>query len=110
MKPYRLHIFICQGKRCGARGSEDVLEEFKALVKAEGLAGILVSKSGCLKVCKETESEGEYCPAVVIYPDGVWYRKVSKADVAGIVEGHVKKGRSWRGYSIISSRDNFGDF
>lgn len=92
MKPYRLHIFVCQGKRCSARGSEEVLETFKSLVKHSELSGVRVSKSGCLKVCKETDVEGQFCPAVVIYPAGVWYKNVGVREAEEIVESHVKKG------------------
>lgn len=92
MKPYRLHIFVCQGKRCSARGSEEFLEALKDRIKTEGLKDIKVSKSGCQKVCKETDTEGEYSPTVVIYPEGVWYRKVALSDLDDIIDKHVKKG------------------
>lgn len=93
MNPYRLHVFVCLGKRCQAKGSEDFLEDFKERVKKEGLKGeVRVSRSGCLQVCKETEMEGEYSPAMVIYPEGVWYRNISHADIDDIVEKHLKKG------------------
>lgn len=93
VKPYRLHIFICEGKRCAARGSAAVVEEFKRRVKEEGIKGVRVSRSGCLKACKETRREGEYSPAVVIYPEGTWYRNVGAGDVSEIIEEHLKKGR-----------------
>lgn len=93
MKPYRLHLFVCQGKRCLAKGSEELHEQLKERVKAEGLKGeVKVSRSGCLSVCKETGTEGEYSPAVVVYPEGTWYRKVGVKDIDDIVEGHIKKG------------------
>lgn len=93
MNPYRLHIFVCLGKRCSAKGSEDLLADIKDRIKQEGLKGeVKVSRTGCLQVCKETQIEGEYSPAVVIYPEGVWYRNVASADIDDIVERHVKKG------------------
>lgn len=95
MDKYRLHIFVCLGKRCAAKGSEDVLERLKERIKKDGLkAEVKVSRSGCLQVCKETSSEGEYSPAVVIYPEGVWYRNVTVSDVDEIVERHVRKGET----------------
>ncbi len=92
MKPYRHHIFVCEGKRCSAKGSEAVREAFKERIKAAGLKDVKVSKSGCLKVCKETPVEAELCPAVVVYPQGVWYKNVALDDVDEIIEGHMKKG------------------
>jgi len=95
MNPYRLHIFVCLGKRCAAKGSENVLERLKEKIKDDGLkATVKVSKSGCFKVCKETSTEGEYSAAVVVYPDGVWYRNVTVSDIDEIVERHVKKGET----------------
>jgi len=92
MKPYRLHIFVCEGKRCSAKGSEAVREAFKEKIKAAEIKDVKVSKSGCLKVCKETPVEAEFSPAVVIYPQGVWYKNVTLGDVDEIIETHVKKG------------------
>lgn len=92
MKPYRIHLFVCLGKRCLAKGSEEILEELKGRIKAAGLKDVKVSRSGCLSVCKETESEGEYAPTIVVYPEGVWYRNVAKSDLDDIIEMHVMKG------------------
>ncbi len=92
MKPYRIHLFVCLGKRCLAKGSEEILEELKGRIKALGLKDVKVSRSGCLSVCKETETEGEYAPALVVYPEGVWYRNVVRADLDDIIEMHVRKG------------------
>ncbi len=93
MKPYRYHIFVCQGKRCLAKGGEEVIEVVKERIKKEGLKEkVIVSRSGCLKVCKETDQEGMFCPVVVVYPEGVWYREVKVADVEKIVERHIKAG------------------
>ena len=67
MKPYRLHAFICQGKRCAAKGSEGLYEEMKDRIKDLGLKGeIKLTKSGCQSVCKETETEGEFSPVMVM--------------------------------------------
>ncbi len=94
MKPYRLHVFVCQGKRCLARGAEDLLDDIKARVKAAGIKDVKVSRSGCVKVCKETDNEGEYSPVIVVYPEGVWYRNVTAADIDEIMESHIRKGEA----------------
>lgn len=93
MNPYRLHLFVCLGKRCAARGAEEILEAIKEKIKAAGLKSeVKTSRTGCMNVCKETSMEGDLSPAVVIYPDGVWYRNVTLSDVDEIVEKHLKKG------------------
>ena len=92
MKPYSKHIFVCLGKRCAKKGSEELLDELKELVKSKGLKGrVLVSRSGCVKTCKETDKEGEYSPVVVVYPDGVWYKNVEPNDLTEILESHIEK-------------------
>ena len=92
MKPYRTHLFVCQGKNCAAKGSEEIYEIFKERVKSEGPKDVKVSRSGCLSVCKETDPEGGFCPALVVYPEGVWYKNVTKKDIDEIYEKHLKKG------------------
>ncbi|HBO84811.1 MAG: hypothetical protein A2073_00075 [Deltaproteobacteria bacterium GWC2_42_11] len=93
MKPYRLHVFVSQGKHCLAKGSEEILKTLREKLDEHNLKGeIKTSKGGCLSVCKETEPKGEMCPAIVIYPEGVWYKNVTLNDVDEIVEKHLKKG------------------
>jgi len=93
MKPYRIHLFVCQGKNCSAKGSVEFLEALRDRLDEVGLKGeIKTSRSGCLGVCKETEPEGGFCPSIVVYPQGVWYRNVTQGDIARIVERHLKRG------------------
>ena len=49
------------------------------------VSGVRANASGCLDGCEEGA-------AVVIYPDNVWYGRVTVADVKEIVEQHVKLG------------------
>ncbi len=93
MRSYRHHVFVCEGKRCAARGGGKVLDEFKDLVKHGKLEGVRVTRCGCVKVCKETEREGEFSPVVVVYPEGVWYKNVSVRDVSEIASEHLREGR-----------------
>ena len=93
MQPYSHHIFVCLGKRCGNMGSEALLDALKELVKKRGLKELVrVSRSGCVKSCKETDVEGEYSPMMLVYPEGVWYKNVAKRDLPDILTSHIKKG------------------
>jgi (2Fe-2S) ferredoxin len=47
---------------------------------------VLVTGSSCLGPCEQG-------PTVVVYPDGVWYAQVKEADVAVILDEHIKKGQ-----------------
>ncbi len=92
MRPYRHHVFICEGKRCGGKKSGKVLDEFKHMVKNGDIEGVKITRCGCMKVCKETSEVGEFSPAVVVYPEGVWYKNVTVDDVAEIADEHLGKG------------------
>ena len=47
---------------------------------------VLVGATGCLGPCEQG-------PTVVVYPDAVWYGRVSEADVDEIIESHIVAGR-----------------
>jgi (2Fe-2S) ferredoxin len=51
-----------------------------------GPGEVRVKKAGCLDRC----SGG---PVAVVYPEGVWYSYVDKADIDEIVESHLKNGQ-----------------
>src|SRR5436190_3160314 len=96
--PIRHHVFVCTGKSCSARDSADVLEAFESELKARGLlfgrevkgknphGSIVVTSCDSVGFC----SIG---PAVMVYPDGVWYAQVRASDVAEIVEEHLLNNR-----------------
>jgi (2Fe-2S) ferredoxin len=90
---YDVHVFVCCNRRpdghrrgsCAARGSEKLRDYMKARAKEMGLSRVRVNTAGCLDRC-------ELGPCVVIYPEGVWYRVTSPADVDAILERHVRDG------------------
>jgi (2Fe-2S) ferredoxin len=87
---YAAHIFVCTNRRpddhprgcCAARGSEKLRDYMKARAKELKIPDIRVNTAGCLERC-------EFGPAMVIYPDGVWYRPMNVEDVEEIVQVHV---------------------
>ena len=93
---YRHHIFFCLNERpngqacCADHDAQGAFEHCKSLVKAAGLAGpgqVRVNKAGCLDRCAAG-------PVAVVYPEGVWYSFVDKADIEEIVESHLKNGKT----------------
>jgi (2Fe-2S) ferredoxin len=89
------HIFICCNQRppghprgcCDPAGNEALQKAFKRALAQRGLSPrIRANKSGCLDQCEKG-------PSVVVYPDAVWYGKVTEADVDEIVEQHIIGGR-----------------
>ena len=96
--PIRHHVFVCTGTSCSAVNSAEV----KAAFERELLArGVLFGKEKKGKnprgtiVVSECSSVG-FCaigPAVMVYPDGIWYAQVRTGDVPEIVEEHLLNGR-----------------
>lgn len=86
-------VLVCTGTSCAANGSEAVLAAFKARLLEEQLLFCKANREGEVQ-CIQCGSVG-FCaigPAVLVYPDGVWYAHVGLADVAEIVESHLKRG------------------
>jgi (2Fe-2S) ferredoxin len=95
MARFQHHVFICENDRpadhpkgcCHARGGPEVRKTLKRAVAEAGLAGtVRCSTAGCLAAC-------EHGPAVVIYPEGVWYRVPTPADAEEVVREHLVGGR-----------------
>ncbi len=93
-KPFfEAHLFVCTNRRlddhprgsCAAKGSEKLRDYMKARAKEMGLQGLRVNSAGCLDRC-------ELGPCLVIYPEGVWYRIGSPADIDRVLELHVRDG------------------
>ena len=89
------HVFICVNARdpgsakgcCDSKGGSRVRDEFKRRLAAHKLRGIVrANKAGCMDQC-------EHGVVVVVYPEQVWYRGVSVAEVEEIVEQHILGGK-----------------
>jgi (2Fe-2S) ferredoxin len=96
MGKYERHIFICTNQRepgsprgcCDPGGKAELQGLFKQRVKELGLqARVRANKSGCLDQC-------EHGPTVVVYPEQVWYGRVTKDDVNEIMERHILGGKA----------------
>jgi (2Fe-2S) ferredoxin len=94
MPRYQRHIFVCTNVRppenptgcCAAKGSEEVRARFKEEISRRKLkAFVRACTSSCLANCSEGVS-------VVVYPEGVWYGRVTLADVDEIMERHILRG------------------
>jgi (2Fe-2S) ferredoxin len=78
-------IFVCATPgegRCGAKGGGELLEMFREEVELRGITPSAVLRN----VCTRRHEEG---PVVFVYPDDVWYTRVTPEDVPGIVGGYV---------------------
>lgn len=95
MPAFTHHIFVCCNQRpeghprgcCDPDGSAALRDCFKKALKARGLDGeVRANQAGCLDQC-------ELGPTVVIYPQGIWYGKVTLEDVPRIVEETLLAGK-----------------
>ncbi len=83
----RAQVLICGGTGCTSSGSKVLLSTFAEELEKQGLTDeIKIVRTGCFGLC----SLG---PVVIVYPDGTFYSRVQKEDVAEIVEEHLLKGR-----------------
>ncbi len=91
--PFKKHVFGCNGKSCTARGSAAVKERFMEELKARNL--LRKSKIEGDIMCTDCSSVGlcEIGPAVLVYPEGLWYADVSPEDVPRIIEEHLLQGK-----------------
>jgi (2Fe-2S) ferredoxin len=89
------HVLVCTNTRppgnpkgsCGEKGAEALCDALKARVREDGLdRSIIVNRTSCLKHCSRGIT-------VAVQPDNVWYGGVTEADLAEIVEAHLKGGR-----------------
>jgi (2Fe-2S) ferredoxin len=90
------HVFVCEHERpplgkpsCAARGGGEILAALQ-----EGLGAhpaiwgrVAITPACCLGLCFEG-------PTMVVYPEGIWYVGVQRADVAEIVESHLVGGHA----------------
>ena len=87
MAKYKMHLLICGGTGCTASQSLEIVDKFKAELKANNLEDeVQVVKTGCFGFCEKG-------PIVKVIPDNTFYTEVTPADTTEIVKEHIIKGR-----------------
>ncbi|MCD6182099.1 MAG: NADH-quinone oxidoreductase subunit NuoF [Candidatus Cloacimonetes bacterium] len=83
----RTDVLLCCGSGCVSAGSLKVKEKMVEQLAKHGLTDeINIIETGCMGPC-------DYGPVMMVYPEGVFYKKVTPEDVPELVEEHFVKGR-----------------
>jgi (2Fe-2S) ferredoxin len=91
MATFQRHLFVCTNERpagsprgcCASKDGAALVDAFKAALFARGYKRVVrAQKAGCLDQCDRGAT-------VVVYPEAVWYGRVTLADVDEIVERHL---------------------
>jgi len=86
-KQFKKTVTVCGGTACHAYGSESLKRVFKCGLQNRGLEDkVRLIFSGCHGFCEQG-------PLVVIRPEGVFYCKVRKEDVASIISKTLIEGK-----------------
>ena len=95
MARYDKHVFVCENRRpegdsrgcCASKGAGEIRGRLKAAANEAGLKGrVRINSAGCLDRCAHGVT-------IVVYPEGVWYERVTLADVDEIFRSHILGGR-----------------
>lgn len=87
MELYRSHVLVCAGAGCISSACKAVQSTLQEHIDLNGLGDeVTVVETGCMGPC-------DLGPVVMIFPDGVFYRKLKPEDAVEIVTEHLLKGK-----------------
>jgi (2Fe-2S) ferredoxin len=90
------HLFLCPGPDCARmRDGEHTWEYMKCRVKQLDLK-LMRTKAACFRICKDG-------PLLVVYPDGVWYGRVTPERFERILQEHILGGVPVREFIIAEN-------
>jgi len=80
-------ILICAGGACISAGEKSVKDALQDLLKEYALDSVVkIIETGCMGAC-------DLGPIIIVYPEGIFYQKLTPENVRRVVEEHLLKGR-----------------
>ncbi len=87
MEKPKHHIFVCASFRvageakgvCHRKESGNLLQYLQTELSDRGMEDIVVSSTGCLKMCTQG-------PVMIVYPEGHWYGEVNEEKIDEILD------------------------
>jgi (2Fe-2S) ferredoxin len=95
MPPLERHVFVCVNERdatdargcCASKEAVEVRSRLKQLVHDAKLRGrVRINSAGCLDQCAHGVT-------IVVYPEAIWYGRVTLDDVDELFREHIIAGR-----------------
>lgn len=90
LEKVRTNVMLCAGTGCVASGTTKVKDALQKELEKRGLEKeIKIVLTGCNGYCAEG-------PVMAVYPDEIFYQKLTVEDVPELVEEHFLKGRPYQ--------------
>ncbi len=89
MEKYRANLLMCAGTGCVASGTPKVRAALQAELEKQGLADeVKIVLTGCNGFCAEG-------PVMLVYPEEIFYQKLTVEEIPKLVDEHFLKGRPY---------------